>query len=187
MDRYEARLISATVAFANWTDLGSTVRVEAHFRKASRSPEFQAIPAGQLDAYVADQRELHDWLTGAMAYDKAPKISREALANRVIRELRNVLHAVGRVEFSAGRLTVAWETILPGVRSCTAYSAALLLDDTRNLRFRLGHCAYEECGRFFFDTRTRPGRRRRYCEICTKKHADTDRQRRYRLRQKLGE
>lgn len=186
MDRNEAKLISASIAFANWRDLGSTDRVEAHFRKASSSPQWQAIPPDQLSAYQADQSELRGWLLGAMSYDKATKISRESLANRVINELRGVVHGVGRVEFAGGRLTVTWGTILPGVRSCTAYTAALLLDDTRNLRFRLGHCAYEECDRFFFDTRPRPGKGRRYCEICTKKHASSDRQRRYRLLQKIG-
>jgi hypothetical protein len=60
-----------------------------------------------------------------------------------------------------------------------AYVALALLAASRDLRSRLGRCAFSECGVYFLDDTSRGGKRRLYC--CPE-HSDIGRTRLYRER-----
>ena len=64
--------------------------------------------------------------------------------------------------FEGGRLHLRYAPSFSGVQACYSYAVARLVSaDSDRLAKRLGLC--KRCGKFFFDDRPGPGRRKRFC------------------------
>lgn len=172
-------LVKLLVWFAQ-ARIKSTAQVERRFMKVTKqtATTFKEIHAEDVDSYRnVDQPRARDWLLKVIALERGNLSAAERLAfqqqiaafvvEKITKHPRPVFGRTFRLE---------WETPLDGVEVTTAYAVALLLADPM-LRRRVGHCANEDCNKFFFDDRERGGMRKDYC--CTT-HSDKDRKRRQR-------
>ncbi len=155
----ERAAIDAAVRFANM-EIETTEQVEGLFRELDLPRQrWRTLRPGEVEAFRNDQKELRGWLESIARSGGVVRKTEKTINERI--------GAIGvegaRLEFVEGKLRMAYALDVSGVQASYAFAIALLLDETRNLGDRLGHCP--RCGQFFFDADAGPGRRRRFCSV----------------------
>ena len=124
-----------------------------------------------------NQAELIGWLDQIIKFNRLKAKDKRQLESEVAVRLGNV-ETRGIVSFHEGRLQRQLEYRLMGIEACYGYATALLLDESNGLLNRVGNCRV--CGLYFVDFPK--GRARPRVQFCSDKHANSDRQRRQRAR-----
>lgn len=171
----ELDLVFAAVEFAN-AQLVSIQQAEGFFRRLNvpRRVWMTIEGKGSLDDYRRDQEELRRWLASIARTGSVSKEDERVIAKR----LRDTVRIEAAVDLRAGELSEHRTYNLEGVQACYAYATALLLRHEN----RLGKCRFKKCGNFFFNVSMR-GAPQHYCSA---KHANADRQQRWRIGETTG-
>ena len=167
-------VIQATLDFGNLREIESTQQVEDLFRRLPLPKRWwRTLPKDEVQAFANDQREVCGWLKQIA---ETGSVKTEKLIAKRVRTIELVNVGLG---FADSRLELNYELSFSGVQACYTYAIALLLDyQADNVGDRLSQCEYHKCNKFFLDTREGSGRRK--TKYCRQRHANADRQRRWR-------
>lgn len=148
----EQALIQAALRFSNMK-IKSAAQVEKLFMPFAPGV-FQSIVKTDPDGapYRNDQGAFRNQLL-KIAGGKADE--RQSVMDGIAAQLAVI---PARLSFTNGRLTYAYGT--PGIQGMLALALALILDESRGIVNRLGHCAAPGCGKFRLDFKGKP---RRFC------------------------
>jgi hypothetical protein len=170
LPQVELDLVLATLDFAN-AEIESARQVEGFFRGLPLPrrwwPTMGRAPDA-VEAFKRDQGELKRWLESIARTGSVTKADERLIAKR----LRETVKVQSVLDLDAGELVERRTYLFEGVQASYSFATALLLKFAE----RLGRCRFPKCEQFFFETRTR-GAPSLYCST---RHANADRQRRFR-------
>jgi hypothetical protein len=164
----ERQLIERVLLLANMREIKSTKQVESLFTDLpfvgfydqNQQRRFQGLKSSEIAVYKETQRDLQQILGDIASGDSERRA-------QVIDKIRHTLVPVLLVPSEQGKPLQIYG--FTGVEACWRYVVWLLLDPTRGLMNRLGHCDAPRCNKFNLAFTGRP---RRYCNESHRLAAD---------------